>query len=110
MSTARPDTTVERNAFADMMAIVGALFTAGFGLYLALNSHDQAMAFHGSLLAASAIAAAGYVVNIGFGEPDGPPATDYMDGPIKVATIAAVIWGIAGFLVGDVMQRGRVRA
>ena len=28
--------------------------------------------------------------------------TSYMDGPIKVATIAAVIWGIAGFVVGDV--------
>ena len=26
-----------------------------------------------------------------------------MDGPIKVATIAAVIWGIAGFVVGDVI-------
>ena len=28
---------------------------------------------------------------------------DYMDGPIRVATIAAVIWGIAGFVVGDVI-------
>ena len=26
-----------------------------------------------------------------------------MDGPIKVATIAAVFWGIAGFVVGDVI-------
>jgi hypothetical protein len=26
-----------------------------------------------------------------------------MDGPIRVATIAALIWGVAGFVVGDVI-------
>ena len=34
---------------------------------------------------------------------DSSPASDdaYMDGPIKVATVAAVLWGVAGFAIGD---------
>ena len=29
-------------------------------------------------------------------------AEGYMDGPIRVATIACVLWGVVGFLVGDI--------
>ena len=103
MARTLPDTTIEKNAFSDMLAIVAGLFAAGYGLYLAFNSHDEAMAFHGLLLAASAGVAVACVLNVGFGQPETTPIADYQDGPIKVATIAAVIWGIAGFLVGDII-------
>ena len=33
-----------------------------------------------------------------------------MDGPIKVATVAALIWGIAGFVAGDFIAELRLRA
>ena len=62
------------------------------------------MAFHGLLFAVGGALAAIFVVKSSF-ESGAPPdgRDDYMDGPIKVATIAAVFWGIAGFLVGVVI-------
>ena len=63
------------------------------------------MAFHGFLFLAAGVLAAIFVVKIVFeaGAPRETPGDDYVDGPIKVSTIAAVIWGIAGFVVGDVL-------
>ena len=62
------------------------------------------MAFHGLLFVVAGVLAAIFVLKISF-QSAGPSDArdDYMDGPIKVATIAAVFWGIAGFVVGDVI-------
>ena len=51
---------------------------------------------------AGALAAIAIVMNMG---KSGATAVSsgYMDGPIKVGVIAAVFWGIAGFLIGDII-------
>ncbi len=100
MPTSLPKHHVERNTTSDMLAFVAGILFAGYGLFVAFTSHDEAMAFHGFLLGAASLAAIGAVLTVGFGRPDSAPPTDYMDGPIKVATIAAMVWGIAGFTVG----------
>jgi cytochrome c oxidase cbb3-type subunit 1 len=94
----------ERAAFADAMALIGALIAAAVGLGVMLASRDAAMAFHGLIFVVAGALAAIFVLKISF-ETTAPlqPNGAYMDGPIKVAAIAAVIWGIAGFLVGDVI-------
>ena len=97
------DTTVERHAFADVAAIIGAGLVALAGIAITLNTTDEAMAFHGVLFALAGVLAAIGVFSFGFGKSSLTGSNGYMDGPIKVATIAAVIWGIAGFLVGDII-------
>ncbi len=91
-------------AFADVMMLIGALIVGGGGLALALTSSDSGMAFHGLLFLLAGVLAAIAVLQISFrqGVPLEANAT-FMDGPIKVATIAAVVWGIAGFVVGDLL-------
>ena len=74
------------------------------GLFLLFGSRDPAMAFHGLLFVVAGVLAAIFVLKISFQSANSADARDdYMDGPIKVATIAAVFWGIAGFVVGDVI-------
>ena len=100
--TARP---AEDNApFADAMMLFGAAGIAVLGLVVALTSADSAMAFHGFVFLVAGVLAAIAILNISFRDsPILEAARPYMDGPIKVATIAAVLWGIAGFVVGDVL-------
>jgi cytochrome c oxidase cbb3-type subunit 1 len=96
------DTTPERQAIADGLAVLAAAAVAILGIALMLGSPEPAMAFHGLLLTVGAVLAAFAVLGlIGAGQPASPDA--YFDGPIKVATVAAVIWGIAGFVVGDLL-------
>jgi cytochrome c oxidase cbb3-type subunit 1 len=96
-------TTVEKAAFADAMMLLGALIVAVGGLVLLLVSGDSGMAFHGLLFLIAALLAAVAILQISFDDEPREAETTYMDGPIRVATIAAVIWGIAGFVVGDVI-------
>jgi cytochrome c oxidase cbb3-type subunit 1 len=94
----------ERAAFADAMASLGALIGAGVGLVLLLGSRDAGMSFHGLLFMLAGLVAAAFILQRSFDGSEPPEApSDYMDGPIRVATIAAVIWGIAGFVVGDII-------
>src|SRR6188508_1639169 len=97
----------ERAAFSDAMALIGALMGAAIGLALLIASRDPGMAFHGLLFLLAGLVAAVFVLQRSFGDEARDALRDtpenYMDGPIRVATIAAVIWGIAGFVVGDVI-------
>jgi cytochrome c oxidase cbb3-type subunit 1 len=91
-------------AFADAMMLLGALIVGGGGLALMLASNDSGMAFHGLLFLLAAAVAAIVILQISFRDDAALEANaGFMDGPIKVATIAAVFWGIAGFVVGDVL-------
>ena len=99
------DTTVERHTFSDALAVLGGGLVAFVGATIAIKTSDSAMAFHGVLLALAGAAAAFYVITRSMGG-SGVQLTDsngYMDGPIRVAILASVIWGIAGFLVGDII-------
>src|SRR6476619_5870556 len=95
----------ERAAFADAAVLLGAVLTAALGLLLVLASHDAGMAFHGLLFAVAGLLAAIYILQWSFDkqrplDAGGGAEPYFMDGPIRVATIAAVFWGIAGFVVG----------
>ena len=79
---------------------------AVFSIVIAAKAYTPEYAFHAYLFAAASAAAAFAIVNRFMdrsadpvpAEIDGKP--NYNMGPVKFATIAAVIWGIAGFTVG----------
>lgn len=93
-------TTNERRAFGDVLAVLAAALVACCGLAVLVASPEPAMAFHGAVFCFSGLAA---VVAMLSRMNDSVETDGYFDGPIKVATIAAVFWGIAGFLVGDII-------
>ena len=96
---------IEWRAFMDAMALMFAILCAAVGITYGLGSPDPGMSFHGFVFAAAAFACAAYVMGR-MGEEESPaasPVTPYFDGPIKFATIAAVFWGIAGFIIGDII-------
>jgi cytochrome c oxidase cbb3-type subunit 1 len=78
------------------------LACAGLGAALFVASDSAGLAFHGLLLLVGSLVGLGCVVEFSFDSQRRLP-TGYMDGPIKVAAIAALVWGIAGFVVGDVI-------
>src|SRR5690606_10589828 len=97
------NTTVERRAFADVVAALGCGLGLLLGVALAAGARDSAMSFHGALLALACAVGLVFVLRDSFGEESKSLVDEqgYFDGPVKVATIAAVFWGIAGFAVGD---------
>ncbi len=73
------------------------------GILLALNSAETAMSVHGLIIAAFAVAG-GLGIFSSLAEGKANPGTDtYSDGVIRAAVIATVFWGVAGFLVGDII-------
>jgi len=75
-------------------------------IFVAAGAHTPEYAFHAWLSAAASIATVFAIVNRYYERPAQlPPATiedkpNYNMGPVKFATVAAVLWGIAGFSVG----------
>src|SRR5215813_5619678 len=92
----------QRAALGDCLAVLGCSVCAAVGAALLLTSNSAGMAFHGLLLLVASLAALGCVIEFSFDSVRRLP-TGYMDGPIKVAAIAGLIWGIVGFVVGDVI-------
>jgi cytochrome c oxidase cbb3-type subunit 1 len=88
------------------IALVGLFFLS---LFVAANAYTGAYAFHAYLFAAASLAAVLALFNRFFErdpepilqEIDGRP--NYNFGPVKFGTIAAMVWGIAGFAVGLVL-------
>lgn len=76
---------------------------------VAAKTHDAAYAFHAYLSAIASIAAVFVILNRYVDRPAALPALEidgkpnYNFGPVKFATLAAMFWGIAGFLVGVVI-------
>jgi cytochrome c oxidase cbb3-type subunit 1 len=72
----------------------------------AAKAQDAAFAFHAYLGAAASIAAVFAILNRYFVRPNEPPPQEidgkpnYQFGPIKVAALFSVFWGLAGMLVG----------
>ncbi|HML13254.1 MAG TPA: cbb3-type cytochrome c oxidase subunit I, partial [Xanthobacteraceae bacterium] len=74
-------------------------------IFAASQAQDAPFAFHAYLGAAAGLAAVFAIVNRYFARPaeipqeiDGRP--NYQLGPIKFASVMAVFWGLAGFVVG----------
>lgn len=86
----------------DMLAFGAAFLFSIVGLILVVAGVDGGIRLHGFFLLAASIAAAIYILS----HPTRPykeRAAHYFDGPVRVATIACVFWGVVGFLVGDVI-------
>lgn len=95
------DTRVEWRALMDAMAAGVAVLCTAIGIIYGFGSPDPAMSFHGFVFAAGSIAACAFIIPAMF---EGARDTElYFDGPIRFTVIAAVFWGIAGFLIGDVI-------
>jgi cytochrome c oxidase cbb3-type subunit 1 len=100
--TARP--AEDNSVVADAMMLLGAAGIAILGLIVLVTSADSALAFHGFVFLVAGVLAAITILHISFHDDSALEANrSYMDGPIKVATIAALLWGIAGFLIGDIL-------
>jgi cytochrome c oxidase cbb3-type subunit 1 len=94
----------DNRAIVDALALIGAVGAAILGLLVSLVSRDPAMSFHGLLFLVAGAVAAIVILEVSFHDDSRLDTKgEYMDGPIRVATIAAVFWGVAGFVVGDVL-------
>jgi len=79
---------------------------AVLSIIVAAKAYTPEYAFHAYLFAAASIAAVFAIINRFYERPvetplvtaDGKP--NYNMGPVKFASVAAVIWGVAGFTVG----------
>jgi cytochrome c oxidase cbb3-type subunit 1 len=102
-------TKVEYAALSDFFAILGSVAGLVLGLGLAIMSADKVMAFHGLLLGTSCCVAVLFLLDKTFGDGTLAGANykeecrAYSDNVIKAGVIATVFWGIAGFLVGDLI-------
>ena len=78
-------------------------------LFAAGKAQDSAFAFHASLAVAASLLALFTIVNRYYDRPAAPPPQEidgrpnYNFGPVKLASVAAMFWGIAGFTVGLVI-------
>ena len=90
---------------------LAAFLLAGFLLCLlaAAKAVDGPFAFHASLGAAAAVASFFVLIHRYQARDAGPPPQEidgkpnYNFGPVKFTTVAAMVWGIAGFLVGIII-------
>ena len=77
-----------------------------FSIVVAAKAYTPAYAFHAYLFAAASVASVFAILNRFFERDAAPPPLtidgkpNYNMGPVKLATILAVFWGIAGFTVG----------
>lgn len=85
-------------------AVYGVLaaVTAAAGLYWLIAAEAWAMQLHGALFLAFGVAAAVFIWR--WRDPaTAPDAPPYADAVLKAGAIAAVIWGLVGFLAGLVI-------
>ncbi len=93
--------TIGEGGLALAMAVL-----AFVAILIAAKAYTAEYAFHAYLFAAAGVASVFAIVNRYYERPeDLPPLTvdgkpNYNYGPIKFSSIAALFWGIAGFLVG----------
>src|SRR5262247_196930 len=93
--------TLGEGGVAAFFALLTILSVIGAGL-----AEDAAFAFHAYLTAVASLAAVLYIINRYYERGDALPPDEiagkpnYNMGPVKFATVAAVLWGIAGFAVG----------
>jgi cytochrome c oxidase cbb3-type subunit I len=102
-----PSTVVRKSMTIGEGSVALAFVALAFSsIFIAANAHTPEYAFHAWLAAAASVATVFAIVNRYYERPAQlpPPTVDgrpnYNMGPVKFATVAAVIWGIAGFTVG----------
>jgi cytochrome c oxidase cbb3-type subunit 1 len=83
---------------SDAIAAIGVLVALLFGVYVVLNTNELVMQIDGALF--TVFGAVGLIMVLArLGSSETSHA--YHDNVVKAFVIAAMFWGIAGFLVGD---------
>jgi cytochrome c oxidase cbb3-type subunit I len=93
----------ELHAFSDGAALLGVAVCAVIGFAWAVAGRDQGMVLAGSIVMISSAMSGVYLLDRFRGKAPPVAETGYADGVIRAGVIATVFWGIAGFLVGDVI-------
>ena len=93
----------EWKAFSDFSALAAAALCTFIGLILAIAGKDPVIAFHGCVLLGAAGLAFLYILTQVIEKKEPRDKAGYADGVIRAGVIATVFWGLAGFLVGDVI-------
>ena len=93
----------EWKAFSDFLALGAAALLVLVGVILAIAGEDRAIAFHGCILLGAAGLAFLYILTQVIEKKEARDATAYADGVVRAGVIATVFWGLAGFIVGDVI-------
>ncbi len=98
------ETREELTAFSDASALLGVGIALVIGFLIAVTTAEDVMIFHGTVFALAA-GLAGLAIFRSLAEKKNKQAdaSGYNDGVVKVAAVAAMFWGIAGFLVGDIL-------
>jgi cytochrome c oxidase cbb3-type subunit 1 len=89
-------------ALFDWGALVAAIGGLILGIIIAVKAVDGVMAFHAIIFALFALAATTFVARKAFSSSEIVDGF-YADNVVKAATIAAVGWGVVGFLIGDII-------
>ena len=93
----------ELHAFSDGAALLGVAVCAVIGFAWAVAGRDPGMVLAGSILMVASAMSGVYLLDRFRGEAPPVDETGYADGVIRAGVIATVFWGIAGFLVGDLI-------
>jgi len=90
-------------ALFDWGALLLALAGLTLSLFIAERSADPVMSFHAVVFAAFALAATTFLARKALSKTEEAAEGYYADNVIKAATIATVVWGVIGFLIGDIL-------
>ncbi|ADP72132.1 cytochrome c oxidase, cbb3-type, subunit I [Rhodomicrobium vannielii ATCC 17100] len=90
-------------ALLDWGALGLTLGGLALGVFIALFSPDSVMQFHAVIFALFALAGTVFLAGKAFSSAPSQPSDFYADNVIKAGTIATVCWGVAGFMLGDMI-------
>jgi cytochrome c oxidase cbb3-type subunit 1 len=90
-------------ALCDWVALLGTLVGVALGTFIVLKSPDPVFQLHFGIIAVFSLLGAIFLAGKAFSGTETIDQKGYSDNVIKYAVIATVIWGIVGFLVGDVI-------
>ena len=90
-------------AISDALMLLVLAVGGAIGVLLSLHTSEASMSIHGLIIAAFAVGGAlGILSALSSGSGRSDPSA-YNDGVIRAGVIATVLWGLAGFLAGDVL-------
>ena len=90
-------------ALCDWVALLGTLGGVALGAFIVLKSPDPVFQLHGGILGLMSLLGAIFMAGKAFSSTDTIDKNAYSDNVIKFAVVMTVVWGIVGFLVGDII-------
>jgi cytochrome c oxidase cbb3-type subunit 1 len=90
-------------ALCDWVALLGTLGGVALGAFIVLKSPDPVFQLHGGILGLFSLLGAIFMAGKAFSSTETIDQNAYSDNVIKYAVVMTVVWGIVGFLVGDII-------